>query len=151
MDALDPENGIENSPENSKAKNLDKLVVRSAVPGMEKTAPCSWNPPWAKHCKDILTEKMSSLSSRAFSCTCFGSFMPALTVRTGKGIRKHGQLVNVFCPSEEGLLCFLVHLCHHLHTFARLKHVVSKQARCGIAAVPMSIFLPSQKERTILP
>ena len=88
MDALDPENGIENSPGNSKAKNLGKLVVRSAVPGMEKSAPCSWSPPWAKHCKDILMEKITVLSGITFSSTCFGSFMPALTVRTGKGIRK---------------------------------------------------------------
>ena len=127
MDALDPENGIENSPENSKAKNLDKLVVGSAVPEMEKTAPCSWNPPWAKHCKDILTEKISSLSGRTFSCTHLGSAVRDLTVRTGKGIRKHGQRGNVFRPSEEGLLCFLIHLCQHLHAIARLRHVVSKQ------------------------
>lgn len=32
----------------------------------------------------------------------------------------------MLCSSEEGLLCFLVHLCHRLHVITRLRHVVSK-------------------------
>lgn len=61
MDSLDPEDGLETSPENSKAKNLDKPAVRFTIPGMEKTASESWYSPRVKHYKYIPTERTASL------------------------------------------------------------------------------------------
>lgn len=126
MDALDSEDGPDTSPENPKAKKLDKSVARFPIPRMEKTASCDWNSPRVYIASTSQLRGLPASLAKLFSCNHFGYAVPALTLRIGKEIQELGQQGNMLGSSEEGLVCILFHLCHQLHVIGRLQHLVSK-------------------------